>query len=116
MIRYNSPGYNPHFGAYQPIRPEGTPMGKIIPPRGGTGARIMCLKPVESDTSWFTGSKFSLSIYCCDCGIEAGIGNADVPPKPKDVARAHGWEHAGKGKWRCSECAAGMGKGEKIEL
>jgi hypothetical protein len=48
---------------------------------------------------------FSASIYCCDCGTGAGISTADVPTKPKDVAKAHGWEHAGTGKWRCAECA-----------
>jgi hypothetical protein len=54
----------------------------------------------------FINSKFSVSIYCCDCGTGAGISTVDVPTKPKDVAKAHDWEHAGAGRWRCAECAA----------
>jgi hypothetical protein len=58
-----------------------------------------------SVTSGFSGGKYSLSVYCCDCGAAASIDSADALPKPKDVAKAHGWEHAGTGKWRCELCA-----------
>ena len=44
----------------------------------------------------------AVKIKCCDCGIAV---TAAQTMKPKELAKAHNWKHAGTGQWRCPACA-----------
>jgi hypothetical protein len=91
---FHTDGHNPPLAQTNILRPTILPPA---PPLGRTGARDIALEPIT-----FTAT----AIMCCDCGV--GLITTEYA-KPKELAKSHGWEYAGKGNWRCAFCADNLG-------